>query len=490
MPNSAAQARHTKAQFANPQEYLAYELGQAVQELPPLYTRLLASTLCLMVFGSIAWAYYSQVDEVATAPAKLVPTRTLRPVRATNDGVIRGVIVKAGQKVQVNTPLLNIQSADKETDIQDTDIKRLTESAQLIKQEIQRLEAEDKNQLTAGSDLQNQLLTARSADFAARLQGSLAEANRQLANQREAQARLARLQENLLNARTNVDNAVILLTKSEAILSKVQEREKSLRALVSPENQAIPRLEYIETQNRVIQSEAEVTRARNEVTNAKDRVSTLEKDILAQRQTIKAAQESYQVALNQTQRLQSERQSDILTRLAQRREDLAFVTGQLNRAKETTAVETMKAPIGGTVYEVKASLGPVQKGEELLSILPTGDGVLLEAKVLNRDIGFINPGDRVKVKLTTFPYQEFGTVDGEVIQVAPNATLDEENKDLGLVYKTLIKLKTKTMLVNGKEVPLSPGMTATADIVTRQKSILTFLIEPITSRFSNAFSPR
>ena len=150
----------------------------------------------------------------------------------------------------------------------------------------------------------------------------------------------------------------------------------------------------------------------------------------------------------------------------------------------------MKAPIGGTVYEVKASLGPVQKGEELLSILPTGDGVLLEAKVLNRDIGFINPGDRVKVKLTTFPYQEFGTVDGEVIQVAPNATLDEENKDLGLVYKTLIKLKTKTMLVNGKEVPLSPGMTATADIVTRQKSILTFLIEPITSRFSNAFSPR
>ena len=233
-----------------------------------------------------------------------------------------------------------------------------------------------------------------------------------------------------------------------------------------------------------------MTRARNEVTNAKDRVSTLEKDILAQRQTIKAAQESYQVALNQTQRLQSERQSDILTRLAQRREDLAFVTGQLNRAKETTAVETMKAPIGGTVYEVKASLGPVQKGEELLSILPTGDGVLLEAKVLNRDIGFINPGDRVKVKLTTFPYQEFGTVDGEVIQVAPNATLDEENKDLGLVYKTLIKLKTKTMLVNGKEVPLSPGMTATADIVTRQKSILTFLIEPITSRFSNAFSPR
>jgi HlyD family secretion protein len=488
--NYPAPTRQTKAQFANPNDYLAYELGQAVQELPPLYTRLLAASLSLLVFGAIAWAYYSQVDEVASAPAKLVPSQALRPVRALNEGIIKEVKVKTGQKITPHTPLLTIQNADKDKAIQNTDIKRLRESIQLIQAEIQRLEAEKNNQLTAGNTLQNQLQSARSADFTAQLQSAQAEANRQLSLQREAQARLERLQENLGYTRNNLTNAQLLARKAEEILAKVREQEESLRDLASPENQAIPRLQYVEAQNRVLQSEAEVTKAQTEVINIQDRLSSIEKDILAQKQTIQAARQAYQASLSQVRGLSSERQSDILTRLAQRQEELAFMQGQLNRSQETLALETLKSPIGGTVYLVKASPGPVQRGEELLSILPAGDGVILEAQVLNRDIGFINPGDRVMVKFTTFPYQEFGTVEGAVWQVAPTATLDPDNKDLGLVYTTLIKLEQTSMQVKGKTLHLTPGMTATADIVTRQKSILTFLLEPITSRFSNAFTGR
>lgn len=75
---NAAQARQTKQVFARPEEQLSFELGKAVQELPPLYTRLLAGTITAIVFGTIAWAHFSKVDEVATAPGELIASSTLR----------------------------------------------------------------------------------------------------------------------------------------------------------------------------------------------------------------------------------------------------------------------------------------------------------------------------------------------------------------------------------------------------------------------------
>jgi HlyD family secretion protein len=482
---SPAHARQTKERFAEPNDYLSYELGKAIQELPPLYTRLLAGTISLLIFGGITWAYYAQVDEVATTTGKIIPSKSLRPVRAINDGIIREVKVKAGEQVKKDEILL-----EKDDAIAQSEINRLQNSVKLIGEDIARLNAERLNQITTGNTTQNQLQSARLWDYQARRITAQAEANKQLASKQEAIARLSRLQENLKTARITQEKAATILEKSREALGNSREKEKALRVLVAPENQAIPRLEYVEVQNQIIQSEAEVIRAENELVTAQDKVVSLEKDIAAQQQTILVAQESYQGAVGQTNQLQTERQSEILTRLNQRQEELAFATGQLEKAKKEQDFELIKAPIDGTVYEVKATRGPVQKGEDLLSILPSGDSILLEVKVLNRDIGFINPGDRAKIKLTTFPFQEFGTIEGKVLRVEPNAIVDEENKELGLVYKTIIELEKKSMIVRNRKVELVPGMTATADIVTRQKSVLTFFIEPITRRFSDAFSVR
>lgn len=483
--SSPAHARQTKERFAEPNDYLSYELGQAIQELPPLYTRLLAGTISLLIFGGIAWAYQAQVDEVAIATGKIVPSKSLRPVRAITDGIIREVKVKPGEKVKKDTILLEQNDV-----LVQTEINRLQNSVKLIQNDIARLNAEKTNQTTTGNSSQDQLLAARLSDYQARRVTAQAEANKQLAGRQEAVARLSRLEENLKAARLTQEKAQTISEKAKEALANAREKEKALRVLVAPENQAIPRLEYVEVQNQIIQTEAEVIRSENELVTAQDKVVSLEKDIAAQKETILGAQESYQSALSQTQRLQTERQSEILTRLNQRQEELASVVGQLEKAKKEKTFDLIKAPIDGTVYEIKATRGPVQKGEDLLSILPSDDSIVLEVKVLNRDIGFINPGDRAKIKLTTFPFQEFGTIEGKVLRVEPNAVVDEENKELGLVYKTTIELEKKSMTVRGKEVALVPGMTATADIVTRQKSVLTFLIEPITRRFSDAFSVR
>jgi len=93
---------------------------------------------------------------------------------------------------------------------------------------------------------------------------------------------------------------------------------------------------------------------------------------------------------------------------------------------------------------------------------------LLEVKVLNRDIGFIREGMKAKVKMATFPFQEFGTINGEVVKLA-NAIVD---KELGLIFPR--ELGSINQFRWGQNVVFTPGMSATGEIVTRKKSILTF----------------
>lgn len=170
-------------------------------------------------------------------------------------------------------------------------------------------------------------------------------------------------------------------------------------------------------------------------------------------------------------------------------QDLKRLEGEIEQGKAQAQQATMKSPVSGTVYELKVTPGQatVQPGQDLLSILPDGANLLLKVNVLNRDIGFVRPGMKVKVKLATFPFQEFGIVRGTVQQISPNSVVDEK---LGLVFPTRIEIEQEAIKVRGQEVRISPGMAATGEIVLRRKSILSFLVEPVTKRFDEGFSIR
>ncbi|MGB3652560.1 MAG: HlyD family efflux transporter periplasmic adaptor subunit [Rivularia sp. (in: cyanobacteria)] len=491
---NASQARRTKQEFAKPDEQLSYELGKAVQDLPPLYTRLLAGTITAIVFGSITWAHFSKIDEVATAPGKIVAATQIRPVTSLGNGSIVAVNVKEGDTVNKGEVLIQ-----RDPDLQQADVARLAKSANLIREDLRRLDAERIGGKKAGSKLQDELLASRLQDYQARQAAAEAEANRQQASVEQAKVRLTRLQENLVNARTSLNNARTneknaqeLRDKVDSSVALAKKREKSLRGLTN--QGAVPRLDYLDAQDRVNRANAEITRAadqivnaQNKITESQDKVTSLEKDLAAQQQEISQAQATFEAASSQAQRLASERQSEILTQINKRKEELTNITGQLDQAKKQQQLETIKAPVSGVVYDVKATKGPVQAGEQLLSIVPQGEELLLEAKVINRDIGFISKGMKAKVKLATFPFQEFGAIRGEVVRVSPNAVVDEK---LGLVFPTTIKLNKNTVMVRGEKVGFTPGMVANAEIVTRKKSVLTFLVEPVTRRFNEAFSVR
>ncbi|HEY9883777.1 MAG TPA: HlyD family type I secretion periplasmic adaptor subunit [Thermosynechococcaceae cyanobacterium] len=450
--STPAQSRQIKQQLANPKESLSYELGKAVQELPPLYTRLLAGGISALVFGTIAWAHFSKIDEVAIAQGQLIPSAEVRPIRAGSVGSIQQINVKEGDQIRKGQVMVVMDSA-----LPQTEVARLTQASKLIREDIARLQAERTGSANAGTQVQDQLLQARLGEFDRKRAAAIDEAQRQLSARDEALATLSRLQANLINARDGLANANI--------------REQALSSLKG--SGAVPQLDYI--------------RAQDEVTQAKDRVVSYEKEINVQGEKIRQAEAAYSSAQNTATGLVSQRQSEILTQFTKRQEEQASIDGQLAQAKKQQERETITAPFDGTVYNVKATRGPVQTGEELVSIVPKDENIVLEVKILNRDIGFIKEGMRAKVKLAAFSYQEFGIVEGKVIGVSPNAIVE---KDVGLVFPTRVRLNKRAVDVRGQSVNFTPGMQATAEIVTRKKSVLDFMIEPITRRFSEAFSVR
>lgn len=390
--SSPVQARQAKEQFANSDAYLDYELGKAVQELPPLYTRLVAVSLSFAVFGVIAWAAFNKVDEVAEAPGEIVPTEQVLPVRAVSSDIIQAVKVKEGQQVEKGDILFELNAAHLQTEV-----NRQERQAQLKRVNL------------------NRATTAANQGQKARINEALVE--------------LARQKDNIKSAQRDANR---------------------LGRLIG----AIPRQDY---------------------EHALDKVRDSQKNIAIQQQKIQQLKQDYQ--------------SEKLTQLSQLRDELSNDEGELNQTRDLLKKQTITASVAGTVYNLNVNLGKgtLQSGEELLSILPNGKEPLLEVDLPSQYRGFVDEGMKAKVKIDAFPYQEFGTVDGTVVYVSPNV-VSRDNNSGKKVFPTKIKLDKFVLKVRGEYKMLTPGMSGTGEIVMRQKSVLSLLLEPITRKIDGVFS--
>ena len=142
------------------------------------------------------------------------------------------------------------------------------------------------------------------------------------------------------------------------------------------------------------------------------------------------------------------------------------------------AQATITAPSAGVITKlsVKGPGAVVQPGEQIAAIAPAGARLLVEAQMPNKDMAFTTTGRAAKLKLDAFPFQDYGSVRGTVIAVAPDAEVDER---LGSFYKVTIAPEQTSVIARGQTVPLRPGLALTAEIVTERKSVLALILDPI-----------
>lgn len=156
---------------------------------------------------------------------------------------------------------------------------------------------------------------------------------------------------------------------------------------------------------------------------------------------------------------------------------IARLQSEIASAQMALRHTAIKAPVDGTIttLDVRNAGTVIQPGQVIANIAPAGARLLVEAQVLNKDIAFVEKGSPAKLRFDAFPYQDYGIVEGTVIEISPDARTGKEFESF---YKVMIVPLQTQISARGKNVPLRSGLTLTAEIITDRKSILSLILEP------------
>ena len=190
-----------------------------------------------------------------------------------------------------------------------------------------------------------------------------------------------------------------------------------------------------------------------------------------------------------------------MQKLADSERKADHLKGELVKATAKHERTRLTVPIAGTVQQLAVTtVGQVvSPGQPLMTIVPVGAPIEIEALIQNKDIGFVEVGQSAVVKVESFPFSRYGTVDGSVVRVSRDAVDDREASALSdpkssarpqtttadvartqnLVFPATIALAKTVIDVDGKAIPLSPGMAATVEVLTGKRRALDYILSPL-----------
>lgn len=172
--------------------------------------------------------------------------------------------------------------------------------------------------------------------------------------------------------------------------------------------------------------------------------------------------------------------------LSTREQELADRAVTLERSE---VIAPMDAIVKNIVITTRGA--KVKPGDVILELVPSGDELIVEAKLMPTDLSFVQIGQRAAVKLDAYDYSIYGIFHGKVKYISPDALVEKTSQGDKFYFKVWISLDTKTLVAkNGKIINITPGMTTQVDIITGSRTILSYITKPITKTFSQAFTER
>jgi len=140
----------------------------------------------------------------------------------------------------------------------------------------------------------------------------------------------------------------------------------------------------------------------------------------------------------------------------------------------------IRAPMDGIVSRLnfKTSGGFVNTGDVILELVPTGEALIIEARIMPKDISRIRLDDEVRIRLSAYDSAKYGSVDGRVIRISPDAVVDERNNGASH-YLVDVAIKGDLLLNTGEAVVFISGMTATVDVLSGKRTVMEYFWQPI-----------
>ncbi len=408
-----------------------------IEETPPSpFGRVLLWAIVVLVVGAFLWSYFGKVDEEVVARGKIIPDGMIKVIQPSDTGVIRAIHVEEGQRVKEGDLLIELDPTITQAEVESSE-----KSLAINRSDMARLRAELRGGQIRGSGKNHDKLLLLQTDL-------------KQAREAEHQAKVESLELVVSQKKIALQSAEESILKLEKSLELVSKQEGAFRQLAEKGYASV--MEHLQRQKELVRTEKELDEQRKLADQIQDGLKEAEKNLEA---------------------LKKERERSILGEIVEKERAITVLEGEFTKASRRSQLERLYSPVNGTVHGLVTHTigGVVTPAQPIISIVPDGTPLIVEAMALNQDIGFIHPGQKAELKLDTFPFQKYGTIDAELSYVSPDA---QEDQKIGLVYKIKLKPKRFTIRVKDKDVPIVPGMAVTVEIKTGEKRVIEFFISP------------
>jgi len=439
-----------KRDLIDDRDFIA-DADNVIMEQSPRGARLLIRTAALAVLVLLLWAAFAKIDEVTKGDGRVIPSSELQVIQSLDGGMVKSILVQEGQAVKKGDLLITIDSTRFESSLNEGRAQYLS-----LRAKAARLDA-----IANGKTFEMPAEVEKEAPDIAMQEKMLYQSKMA---ELDASLGVARQQ---LNQRTQELNEV--RTRREQASQGYQLTKKELDA-TRPllKSGAVSDVE-------VLRLERDVSRYKGEMDSASAQIPRIQASIA---EASRKVQEVELMFRNQAR-----------TELAETLGKLGSLTqGNLGLADRVKQSE-IRSPMDGTVQQLFANTvgGVIQPGKDIIEIVPAGESLLLEAKVMPKDIAFLRVGQPALVKFSAYDFSIYGGLEAEVVNISADTVKDEKGNAFYLVR---VKTKQSYLQKDGKRLPIIPGMMAEVDILTGKKTILSYLIKPVLRAKSSALTER
>ncbi|MEL7526755.1 MAG: HlyD family type I secretion periplasmic adaptor subunit [Pseudomonadota bacterium] len=416
---------------------------------PPFAYRRILQVLSLGAAAFLGWSVVGQVREVAKASGEIVPAGKVQTVGHLEGGIVAEVLVQEGQLVEKGTPLVRLQET-----ATSSDLERVRTRLQFLEREEQRL--------VLNPDFSNisDLRSGEGFDFSEAQQAAS-----------EAQQRAQEQEQEALKAR---------IDEREAELSSVVERIAFQRTQVEIEEEKFTIQQTLYDQGysskrRFLDAKSALQLAQSELSELIGRKGRTEAQLAEARASLERS------IASAAEELAEER-----SRVVQERNELAF---EAEKQRDRFDRLFVRAPASGHIkaLNLKGPGSVLAPGDVVAEIVPSNSDLVAEVRVSPRDIGHVEVGDEAEIAVTTFDPNIQGTLKGEVTVLSASSFRDEYGN---YYFKASIPLSSNMIGRGAQAETISPGMVVDAKIVTGSKSVMQYLLKPVTRAIGDPLSER
>lgn len=468
-------------------------------------------TVFIVVF-LLVWAVAGKMDEVVTARGRVFAINGVQNVQAAGTGVVEQICVKEGdyvsagqvivmldasssrivlQNIEENLELLDLENEllheilDKKDITYRLEGEENPERIQVISY-VLAMQQEFEAQKKEADNIANQALSQIAIEKG--VMEKLTENQALLSEQKDA---LCRVMEYANTEELAEEKLALIIKQKEAELKDYQELYKA-GVVTKSEVDALTleleqlRKDYEMQENRAVYEDYDNSIRMVELDN---QIILNQNDREGQKTAVLLAEQKYGQALEGLHMLEADYEAGILSMIVANEQKISSLRADYEIQTIGLEQQTIVSPVDGIVktLEINTVGGVLATGQPVAAIVPQDAQMIVEADVRNQDIGYVQPGQSVVMKLDTYNFQDYGKLEGTIVSVSPDAVQDEHK---GWIYKVKIAIDTASFEELNPEVKVGAGMECTAEIKIGERKIIDFFLEPVTEHFDGSLKVR